>query len=154
MTPFGNFNEIFVISRCLHTSTTFTICLLLVHWKPNYQQKNLGVRRFLLNVQHNGSFFSGGYPYLCSYCVTKVILIKFGTVTHVGRGMFVRGQACPCPKWWGPIVPNIILDPLLMHTPFDVEHPKFGVVPCMERTCYRGKPCPRSHGVGPFAVQF
>ena len=71
-----------------------------------------------------------------------------------GEGMFVRGQACPCPKWWGPIVPNIILDPLLMHTPFDVEHPKFGVVPCMERTCYRGKPCPRSHGVGPFAVQF
>lgn len=109
---------------------------------------------FPLKCSTQWVFFSGGYPYLCSYCVTKVILIKFGTVTHVGRGMFVRGQACPCPKWWGPIVPNIILDPLLMHTPFDVEHPKFGVVPCMERTCYRGKPCPRSHGVGPFAVQF
>ena len=153
MTPFGNFNEIFVISRCLHTSTTFTICLLLVHWKPNYQQKNLGVRRFLLNVQHKGSFFRW----------ISILMLLLCDQSHTdqiwhgnsrGEGMFVRGQACPCPKWWGPIVPNIILDPLLMHTPFDVEHPKFGVVPRMERTCYRGKPCPRSHGVGPFAVQF
>jgi len=40
---------------------------------------------------------------------------QHGIVTHVGRALFVNGQACPHPKGWGLVYPNGV-PPTYAHT--------------------------------------
>jgi len=63
-------------------------------------------------------------------------VVKFGMLTHVGRGLFYGVSHASITRGWTPSAPKFSWDPLPMSMPFDTECPDGISCPSTEEACF------------------